>query len=167
MASDSLLSALPRSLHGPCLWKAHTSLSSLRVWFRIRILLLPIFIVEVYIYVFYSSVRLEVCHAVEASVLSILPSFTEKVLLVLNFPHYSKNIWKFNKICILQTAQHLTCYYTGTILHRENMGGCSSFTQITLGAREHLQSPFLSFTSQSVIFVTRTSIEKSQVLQIK
>lgn len=33
-------------------------------------------------YVFYSSLRLEVCHAVETSVLSTLPSFTKKVLLL-------------------------------------------------------------------------------------
>lgn len=41
----------------------------------------------------YSSVRLEVCHPVEASVLSILSSFTRKALLLdLKFSHYLEDI---------------------------------------------------------------------------
>lgn len=39
------------------------------------------------------SVRLKVCHPVEAAVFSILTSFTRKVLLfLLKFSHYLKNV---------------------------------------------------------------------------
>lgn len=89
----------------------------------------------------YSSVRLEVCHPVEASVLSILSkSFTRKALLLdLKFSHYLEDIRCFNKyICISQTPQHLSCHYTGVIQHGDNIEGCSPFPQITQGTREQL-----------------------------
>lgn len=144
MTSASVLSALPRSLHAPCLWESLFFIQQpLRAWFRMWILVLPIFIAEVFICVCVnSSVRLEVCHPVEAAVFSILTRFTRKVLLLLlKFSHYLKNIWCFNKyIYISQTPQHLSCHYTGVIQYGENTGGCSSFSQITQGAGEQLHS---------------------------